>query len=579
MPTKNKPPAPKPKATGEHVVQPPHQVKDGFRETVESIAIAFVLAFLFRTFEAEAFVIPTGSMAPTLLGQHKDVNCIRCEYPFRVSASDDDDAPKEVIGCTCPNCRYQINFEPAGPDGPIPPTYKGDRIIVAKFPYEVGDPHRWDVAVFRYPLTAKTNFIKRIVGLPRETLQIFHGDILTRPEGGVDFKIQRKPPDKVQAMLQEVYNNDYVLPSMVEKGWPLRWQPAGVGPAAEAWKSTDEYKSYAADGKAAESWLRYQHTVPSEENWEWLLRGPLTPAEKSGVRPQLITDFSAYNTAVDIGRHDLEEARKSPSRLYLNDRARYDSGLHWVGDLAVECELKVLGSEGEVVLELVEGGRAFRCRLDLKSGLATLSGQDAENFHPQAHTSVRGPGTYRLQFANVDDQLLLWVDGKLIEFDGTTAYELPWHPPTQADLSPAAIASRKAQVEVHHLRLSRDIYYIADSYRLSAYGAISDYDGNNALAAFADGSWMQHFPKLRSVEFTLEANQFLALGDNSSRSKDSRLWPPDPNPPHNPRYFVQRDLLIGKAVFIYWPHALDHIPGTSIWFPLFPNFERMKFIR
>ena len=42
------------------------------RETIESVVIAFVLAFLFRTFEAEAFVIPTGSMAPTLMGRHKD---------------------------------------------------------------------------------------------------------------------------------------------------------------------------------------------------------------------------------------------------------------------------------------------------------------------------------------------------------------------------------------------------------------------------------------------------------------------------------------------------------------------------
>ena len=43
------------------------------RETVESIALAVILAFLFRAFVAEAFVIPTGSMAPTLMGQHKDV--------------------------------------------------------------------------------------------------------------------------------------------------------------------------------------------------------------------------------------------------------------------------------------------------------------------------------------------------------------------------------------------------------------------------------------------------------------------------------------------------------------------------
>src|SRR5689334_2661262 len=50
------------------------QRPDGWRETVESIVVAFVLAFLFRTFEAEAFVIPTGSMAPTLYGQHRDVN-------------------------------------------------------------------------------------------------------------------------------------------------------------------------------------------------------------------------------------------------------------------------------------------------------------------------------------------------------------------------------------------------------------------------------------------------------------------------------------------------------------------------
>ena len=52
------------------------------RETIESIVIAFVLAFLFRTFEAEAFVIPTGSMSPSLQGRHKDVDCSECGYPF-----------------------------------------------------------------------------------------------------------------------------------------------------------------------------------------------------------------------------------------------------------------------------------------------------------------------------------------------------------------------------------------------------------------------------------------------------------------------------------------------------------------
>src|SRR5947199_5594948 len=59
------------------------------RETVESVVIAFILAFMFRTFEAEAFVIPTGSMANTLKGRHKDLECKECGYRYQVSASDE----------------------------------------------------------------------------------------------------------------------------------------------------------------------------------------------------------------------------------------------------------------------------------------------------------------------------------------------------------------------------------------------------------------------------------------------------------------------------------------------------------
>src|SRR5271157_1030030 len=82
------------------------------RETVESVVIAFVLAFLFRTFEAEAFVIPTGSMAPTLMWKHKDVECPMCHYRYQVSASDDqrNNRPAIVSGATCPMCRYTVDL-------------------------------------------------------------------------------------------------------------------------------------------------------------------------------------------------------------------------------------------------------------------------------------------------------------------------------------------------------------------------------------------------------------------------------------------------------------------------------------
>src|SRR6266581_3956455 len=89
------------------------------RETVESVAIAFILAFLFRTFEAEAFVIPTGSMAPTLQGRHKDVDCPQCGYRYRVSASSEVDnrsnvriANCNVVAAFCPMCGYELKIDP-----------------------------------------------------------------------------------------------------------------------------------------------------------------------------------------------------------------------------------------------------------------------------------------------------------------------------------------------------------------------------------------------------------------------------------------------------------------------------------
>src|SRR2546421_12858501 len=70
------------------------------KETIESIRIAFILAFVFRAFVVEAFVIPTGSMATTLLGAHMRFTCRECGYVFdvsyqnnRVNSGDDIDIP------------------------------------------------------------------------------------------------------------------------------------------------------------------------------------------------------------------------------------------------------------------------------------------------------------------------------------------------------------------------------------------------------------------------------------------------------------------------------------------------------
>ena len=155
-------------------------------------------------------------------------------------------------------------------------------------------------------------------------------------------------------MLKPVYDNDCLMPEALRaKGWPDRWQPADD---AEGWQTSQDHLSFSSDGSQAEAWLRYRHFVPDNRVWDAIDRD----ASPSNFRPepQLISDFCAYNTTLDRSTegHDGQGL-----------------GLHWVGDLAVECALDVRAAAGQVVIELVEGGCPMQCRIDLATGEAVLS--------------------------------------------------------------------------------------------------------------------------------------------------------------------------------------------------------------
>ena len=93
---------------------------------------------------------------------------------------------------------------------------------------------------------------------------------------------------------------------------------------------------------------------------------------------------------------------------------------------------------GKVRLELVEGGVANRCEIDLATGLATLS-HGGQPLGRAAPTGIRGTGTYDVAFANVDDRLTLWVDGRTAvrrRAWSTTTAPAPHPIPTAADLDP-----------------------------------------------------------------------------------------------------------------------------------------------
>src|SRR5437868_2000775 len=146
---------PAPKSKGRPA---PPETKDGLREIVETVVFVVVLVLMLKSFVAEAFVIPTGSMAETLYGYQKLVTCPKCRYEFPVNCSCEVDPqqgpPTPVVACTCPNCRYHVDF---ASEGISPSWHTGDRVLVAKFLYDLNVlgmdmPKRHDVVVFKYPM-------------------------------------------------------------------------------------------------------------------------------------------------------------------------------------------------------------------------------------------------------------------------------------------------------------------------------------------------------------------------------------------------------------------------------------------
>ena len=132
-----------------------------FKENLEAIVVAYLMALFIRCFFVEVFQIPTGSMEPTLSGN-------------AVVEWDDPETGKALMK-----------------------ILGGDRIIASKVFHAVAGIERYDVIIFRFPLNLSRVFIKRVVGLPGEELAIFEGNLYFRPVGSSGpFAIARKPLKK-----------------------------------------------------------------------------------------------------------------------------------------------------------------------------------------------------------------------------------------------------------------------------------------------------------------------------------------------------------------------------------------------
>lgn len=124
--------------------------KSVMREYVEAIVIAVILALFIRAFVVQAFKIPSGSMKSTLLvGDHILVT-------------------KFAYGITIP--------------------------ILDKEIIDLGSPQRRDIVVFRYPVDPSKDFIKRVIGVPGDTIRIQDKRVFVNGEEQNEPYIQHVDP-------------------------------------------------------------------------------------------------------------------------------------------------------------------------------------------------------------------------------------------------------------------------------------------------------------------------------------------------------------------------------------------------
>lgn len=210
--------------------EPPHTVDGGgaadashwmlrVRDSARIVLTALLLAFVFRAFFIEPFIIPTGSMAPGLLGDHWAFLCPVCGVTFHVNADDSwETSPPARVSCS--NCRNWID------SASFFRQERGDRILVHKWATDVFPPERWDVIVFRDPALPLQNYIKRVVGLPGDAVEIRDGDLW------INGAIARKSAHAQAALWIPVFSQDNPPDPRRDPVW--RWAEAGL-PERSAW--------------------------------------------------------------------------------------------------------------------------------------------------------------------------------------------------------------------------------------------------------------------------------------------------------------------------------------------------------
>lgn len=536
------------------------------KETLISITIAFAMAFVFRAFVIEAYVIPTGSMAPTLMGQHMRIESPETGYEWPVNPWQYQDQSKQVYepvqrGITVHD---PMSWDKVGPADV--PRRSGDRILVLKYLHHFFDPTRFDVVVFKAPHDPQTNFIKRLLGMPGEQVALIDGDVFSRtpresdPKGPeVDtwsldgWKIARKSERVQREVWQPIFDSAWT-PEKPDRDGRAWFTSPWSGGGDAAWKIADR-SSYRHDGAA-----------PARLDWK-----------SAAMR---IDDRYAYNEQYSPGGQAIGSGAL----------AKFP-----VSDLRLSCGLEPENA-GMTVAAVIKARRhEFRA---LIAGTSASLQMRPEGSAGDTGWETLATGTLPapipagkvtdIDFWHVDQALELWVDGKAVAsatYDWTPAQRIQFamglslEEALKTEPADGNIFEETGRFQIpephwefsggaftiHRVALARDLHYRAAHYERDGVGNPHTRDGKPANATHP---WSTP---------TLTADQFLTCGDNSPASFDARLWDkPDPYVAEeiDPTMgVVPRALMLGKAFFVYFPST------TQVFgYRVLPDLGRLRWI-
>ncbi len=369
--------------------------------------LAVGVALGIRVFVMESFVTPMGSMALAVLGRHFDVTCDRCGLPSVVSANgryqmrlraqglpsfDYSGNKNRVQSWKCANC---------GNEGTLPddfPITDGDRILVDK----LGKARRWDVVVFRFPEQIATIYLKRLVGLPGETVEIIGGDIF------INGRLEAKPFGIASDMWLLV--ND------------TRYAPARSGAEDPQWQPVDR----------SLGWRRTQ------TGWEC--------------------------SGASDGPHELEFSGPLNDKSYYSERWADEpippdyEPVQQVGDVQITCTLRQFAGKGALAFRWEFRGLKAGATLSADGGVELRTENETRQTHlPLPLSSVR-----EVAFAVRDGVVILAADGReaatllVGSQDSDAAREAAGR---EAEPCQIALAADHCDLELSRIVIERDVYY------------------------------------------------------------------------------------------------------------------------